>query len=325
MDEHGYFNFGPQNSHTSATQQAAAIRIVEVVKNMPKCLGVESTIHISNVDYIVESPDDTDIFSVPLPQPAEADRKIAEYIIPHIKDGSCIQLGIGGMPNLVGNLIAESDLKNLGGHTEMLVDAYMNMMKSGKMNGSRKSIDKHLCSYTFAIGSKELYDFMDNNPGLCSYPVDYTNDVKVISQLDNFISINNALQVDLFNQVNAESLVENGIPKQVSGNGGMLDFVEGSFHAKGGKSFICLSSTFKDSKGKVHSRIVPTFEPGTIVTIPRQSVDYIVTEYGIVRLIGCSSWMRAEKIISIAHPDFRNDLIKQAEKMRIWRKSNKKQ
>ena len=323
MDEHGYFNFGPQNSHTASSQEAASMRIVEVVKNMPKCAGVEASIHISKVDYIVETPDETDIFAVPVPQPSDVDRQIAGHIIPYIKDGSCIQLGIGGMPNMVGNLIAESDLKHLGGHTEMLVDAYLKMIEAGKMDGSCKAVDRHLCTYTFAIGSKELYDFMDNNPGLCSYPVDYTNDVKIISKLDNFISINNALQVDLFNQVNAESLVQNGIPKQVSGNGGMLDFVEGAFHSKNGKSFICLSSTFKDSKGNVQSRIVPTFEPGTIVTIPRQSVDYIVTEFGAVRLLGCSSWMRAEKIISITHPDFREDLIKEAERMRIWRKSNK--
>jgi acyl-CoA hydrolase len=253
----------------------------------------------------------------------DVDRQIADHIMRYIDDGCCIQLGIGGMPNLVGEMIADSDLKNLGGHTEMFVDAFVKMIASGKMNGSRKNIDHDLCSYTFALGSKMMYDFMDDNPGLIAYPVDYTNNESIISEIDNFVSVNNALQVDLFSQVNAESLVINGVPQQISGNGGMLDFVMGAFRSQGGRSFICLSSTYKDSEGKMQSRILPSFEPGTIVTVPRQAVDFIVTEYGAVRLAACPTWMRAEKLISIAHPDFRDDLIKSAEKMNIWRKTNK--
>ena len=324
MDSHGYFNFGPQISHSSASYECATYKIVEVNKNMPRCIGVESSVHISQVDYIVEGEPDQHLCSVPVPVPNEIDKTIAEIIMEYIRDGSCIQLGIGSMPNTVGDMIAQSDLKNLGGHTEMLVDAFMKMMLTGRMNGSRKNIDKYVCAYTFAIGSQELYEFMANNPGLLAQPVNYTNNQQIIRQLDNFISINNAIQVDLFSQVNSESLVENGIPKQVSGNGGMFDFVESAYHSKGGKSFICLSSTFTDNNGQIHSRIVPAFDSGTIVTIPRQAVDYIVTEYGAIQLGGCSSWVRAEKLISIAHPDFRDDLIKEAERMKLWRKSNKK-
>jgi len=170
-----------------------------------------------------------------------------------------------------------------------------------------------------AIGSKRMYDFMHNNPALASYPVDYTNDPRVIANIDNMVSICNAIQVDLFSQVNAESLGAG----QVSGNGGMWDFVLGSQWSRNGKSFICLASTYTDSNGELRSRITPQLPLGTAVTIPRQMVDYIVTEYGAVKLTACPTWMRAEKMISIAHPDFRDDLIKEAEDMKIWRRSNK--
>jgi len=325
MDEKGFFNFGPQNSFANAILDHADIIVVEVNRNMPVCQGVEAAVHISRVDYIVEAPDTQQLFCTPVPgtDHSETDRKIASYIMEHIHDGSCIQLGIGSLPNTVGNMIAESDLRDLGGHTEMFVDAYVKMIESGRMNGSKKNIDRNICSYTFAIGSKEMYDFMNNNPGLISYPVDYINNDEIIGQIDNFVSINNALQIDLFTQVNAESLIVNGIPQQISGNGGMLDFVLGSHKSKDGKSFICLSSTYKSKDGSLHSRIVPTFEPGTIVTIPRQAVDFVVTEYGIARMGASPTWQRAEKLISLAHPDFREDLIKEAERMNIWRQSNK--
>ncbi len=323
MDQYGYFNFGPQCSHSCACVDTADVVIVEVNKNQPRCLGVENAVHISKISHIVEAPETQQLFYMPSDPHTEVDKQIANHIMMHINDGCCIQLGIGGMPNLVGEMIAESDLKNLGGHTEMFVDAFVKMIASGKMNGSRKNIDHDLCAYTFALGSKTMYDFMDDNPGLIAYPVDYTNNESVISEIDNFVSVNNALQVDLFSQVNAESLVINGVPQQISGNGGMLDFVMGSFRSHRGRSFICLSSTYKDSEGKIQSRIVPSFEPGTIVTVPRQAVDFIVTEFGAVRLAACPTWMRAEKLISIAHPDYRDNLIKSAEKMNIWRRTNK--
>ena len=320
MDASGYFNYGPQNSETDAKCEMADIVIVEVMKNMPVCLGGgQESIHISRVDYIVETPDDHTLVNLPGAEPTETDIKIADHIMEYIHDGSCIQLGIGDMPNAVGKAIAQSDLKDLGGHTEMFVDAYVDMMESGRMTGAVKEIDRRRVAYTFALGSTRMYDFMHNNPACTSYPVDYTNDPRVICQLDNFISINNAVQVDLYTQVNAES---DGF-KQISGNGGMWDFVLGSQWSKGGKSFICLMSTYTDKDGQLRSRIVPTFSPGSIATIPRQMVDYIVTEYGVAQMKGKPTWMRAEMIIDLAHPNFRDDLIKQAGKMDIWRRTNK--
>jgi acyl-CoA hydrolase len=322
MDKYGYFNLGPQTSAASASMDAADIVIVEVNRKQPVSLGGgEESVHISRVNYVVEqAPDDADLFDAPPAPASETDRKIAQHIMPYIKNGSCIQLGIGAMPNAVGQMIADSDLKDLGGHTEMLVDAYVKMIESGKMNGSRKNIDKYRCVYTFAIGSKKLYDFIDNNPGLAAYNVDYTNDPRVISRNDNVVSINNAVEVDLFSQVNAES----SQGEQISGNGGMWDFVLGATWSKNGQSLICLASTYTDADGNTKSRIVPALSQGSIVTIPRQMVSTIVTEYGAAQMTACPTWMRAEKLINIAHPDFREDLIREAEKWGIWRRSNKK-
>ncbi len=320
MDNHGYFSFGPQASHLRAICDVAQVIIVEVNENMPRTLGgMEDCIHISEVDMIVEGD------NAPMPEmgsvPAtEVDKKVAEIIVPEIPNGACLQLGIGGMPNTVGSMIADSDLKDLGVHTEMYVDAFVDISMAGKINGSKKRIDRGRQAYAFAAGTKKLYDFLDDNPQCASVPVDYTNDVGVIAQIDNFISINNAVDIDLYGQVNAESA---GI-KQISGTGGQLDFVMGAYLSKGGKSFICLSSTFKQKDGTVASRIRPTLSNGSIVTDTRSSVHYIVTEFGMVCLKGKSSWERAEALISIAHPDFREQLIADAEKMHIWKRSNKR-
>lgn len=320
MDKHGYFNFGLSASHMMAVCETSRKIVVEVNKNMPCCLGgFENGIHISDVTYIIEgeNPPIAELGSGTI---TEIDRRVAEIIVAEIHDGACLQLGIGGMPNAVGSLIAESDLKDLGVHTEMYVDAFADIAKAGKISGSRKNVDRFRQTFGFAAGTKNMYDYIDENSELMSAPVSYTNDIRVISALDNFISINNAVNVDLFGQVNAES---SGV-KHISGSGGQLDFVLGAYLAKGGKSFICCSSTYMTKDGVMMSRILPTLQQGSIVTDTRANTHYVVTEYGMINLKGKSSWQRAEELISIAHPDFRDELIKEADKMNFWRQSNKR-
>ena len=321
MDKHGYFNFGPNASHMAAVCERAEIIIVEVNENMPRCLGgFEEGIHISQVTMIVEGSNPA-IDAMGAAAPAtEVDEAVAKYIVDEIPDGACLQLGIGGMPNAVGSLIAKSDLKDLGVHTEMYVDAFVDIAKASKITGMNKSIDKGRQVYAFGAGTQKLYDYLDENPQCMSAPVNYTNDIRSISALDNFISINNAVDIDLYGQINAESAGT----KQISGAGGQLDFVLGAYLSNGGKSFICMSSTFTAKDGTVNSRIRPTLANGSIVTDTRANVHYFVTEYGIVNLKGLSSWQKAEAIISVAHPDFRDQLIAEAEQRKIWKQSNKR-
>ena len=322
MDSHGYFNLGPCASHLADAARKADKVFVEVNKNMPVCLGgYDNCLHISQVDGIIEGD------NPPIDQlggggaPTEVDQAVARLVVDRIPNGACLQLGIGGMPNAIGAMIAESDLKDLGVHTEMYVDSFVDMAKAGRITGRCKNIDNGRQVYAFGAGTQKMYDYLDNNPECMSAPVDYTNDVRVISSLDNFISINNAVDMDLFGQVNAESA---GI-KHISGTGGQLDFVLGAYLSKGGKSFICLSSTFFNKKtGQNESRIRPTLHPGSVVTDTRANTDYLVTEYGVARLKGLTAWERAEALINIAHPDFREQLIADAEKMGLWRKSSKR-
>jgi acyl-CoA hydrolase len=323
MDEHGFFNFGPQNSYTmSIAQQARKLGkpvIVEVNHNMPRCLGgFDEGIHISQVDYIIEG-ENPDLFEVPnLPSTPE-DQIIADYIINQIKDGDCIQLGIGGAPNIIGGLIANSDLKDLGVHTEMLIDSYIEMYERGCITNARKAIDRNRMAYTFAMGSKRLYEFINNNPACVSYPSTYINDPKIAAQNPNLVSINNTLTMDLFGQTTGES---DGY-RQISGMGGMLDFVTAAFRSEGGRSFIIMQSTYKDSLGELRSRIVPRLREGTIVTVPRGLVHWVVTEHGMTCLKGKTTWQRAEALIELAAPQFRDELVKESAAMKIWRRSNR--
>lgn len=319
MDENGYFNWGIHNALCTVQAKTARTVIVEVNHNIPVALGgARESIHISEIDHIVES-DGEALAELPYLEPTEVDKKIAAYVLEHIHDGCCIQLGIGGMPNALGQLINQSDLKELGANTEMLVDAYMDMWESGKLTNNMKKINRGKTVYNFALGSKKLYDWVHDNPALASYDIDYANHPLNLSRIDNLVSINQALQVDLYTQVSAES---SGF-KQISGNGGMWDYTCGAFWSPGGRSLICLPSTHRNKDGVVESRIVPFFQPGTITTLTRPMINYIVTEFGWISLKGDSTWIRAEKIISIAHPDFRDQLIKAAEEQKIWRRSNK--
>ena len=223
MDEHGYFNFSASNSASRAIVDKAKVVIVEVNDKLPKALGGrEECVHISEVNYVVEV-NHPDLIELPAAAPNEVDKTIAKMIVETIQDGSTIQLGIGGLPNTVGELIAQTDLKDLGIHTEMLVDAYLSMYKAGKITNRRKNIDQGKGVWTFAAGSKELYAWMNNNPGLASYPVDYTNSPEVISKIDNMVAINNCVCVDLYGQISSESAGT----RHVSGTGGQLDFLTG--------------------------------------------------------------------------------------------------
>ncbi|MDR3543461.1 MAG: acetyl-CoA hydrolase/transferase C-terminal domain-containing protein [Desulfosporosinus sp.] len=314
MDEYGYFSFGVSVSHYAAAIEKARAVIVEVNEDMPRAHGgYDHTVHLSNVDYIVEGGH-RGLPELPSAPASEIDKRIAEYVLPEIEDGACIQLGIGGMPNALGKMIAQSELKNLGIHTEMLVDGFVDMVEAGKVTGLRKQLDRGRIVYAFAAGTKKLYDFMHDNSSLAAYPVDYSNHPFIASQNDKLISINSALEIDLAGQVCSETAGSNII----SGAGGQLDFVEAAYNSKGGKSFICLPSTFTDKKGQVHSRIKAVMTLGSVITDTRTTVQFVVTEYGKVNLKGLSSWQRAEALISIAHPDFRDGLIAEAQMLRIW-------
>ncbi len=319
MDRHGFFNFSVNNATAKATLDAADVVILEINEKLPRVYGgLDESIHISEVDMVVEG-NHSELITLGSPAATDVDEIIARTVVENMRDGSTIQIGIGGMPNAVGQMIARSDLKDLGIHTELLVDAYLDMYKAGKITNKAKKIDKDKGVFGFALGSQDLYDWVKENPSLVTAPTDYVNAPEVIGKLDNFVSINNCISVDLYGQICAESAGT----RHISGTGGQLDFLTGAFDAKGGQSFICMSSSFVDKNGDLKSRFVPTFN-GDIVTDPRSQAGILVTEYGIINLSGQSTWERAEKLISVAHPEHREDLIKAAEKQKIWRKSNKK-
>ncbi len=318
MDKHGYFNLGPQVSDAVAVIERARVVIVEVNEKMPQVCGANGyTLHLSEIDYIVHGGN-RDLPERLSKEPSAVDREIAKHIVPLIRNGSTLQLGIGGLPNCVGGLIAESDIGDLSVHSEMFVDAFLNLYKAGKITGNKK-LDRGKMVWTFCMGSRELYEFIDRNPLHLCCPVDYVNALDVVAQLDNFVSINSCLEVDLFGQVNSESV---GM-QHIGGNGGQLDFVLGAYMSKGGQSFLCTPSTYRMKNGQIKSMIRARLDAGTIVTIPRQATHNIVTEYGVACMKAKSTWQRAEALINIAHPDFRDELVREAEKMGIWKYSSR--
>jgi butyryl-CoA:acetate CoA-transferase len=319
MDSHGYFNFSLTNSATAAILETAKVIILEVNPALPIVnSGAEGFIHISEVTAVIEN-DNGACITLASGQPTQTDLTIANLVLPEITDGATIQLGIGTMPNTVGKLIAQSDLKHLGMHTEMLVDAYLDMYEGGKLTHKAKSINRGIGAWTFCLGSEALYHWVKHNPSIASYPVDYTNNPDLMRAIDRLTTINNCVEVDLYGQVCSESAGT----RQISGTGGQLDFVTGGYMSQGGKSFVCFSATYQTKSGELKSRIVPTLSPGGIVTDPRTQVHYLVTEFGMVTLAGKSTWERAEAIISIAHPDLRETLIREADQMKIWRRTQK--
>ena len=315
MDRHGYFNFSINTGTAAEILRQAKTVIVEVNENLPNVRGgYDDCVHISEVDFVVEGPHE------PFREPpahiiTPQEQQIAENLIPYIVNGATLQIGVGGMPNAVGKLLAETDLKDLGMHTELCSDAYLALHEAGKLTNRYKNINRGKSVLGFAIGSPALYDWVDSNPSIKAYPLEYVNKPEIIGQIDNMVSINSCISVDLYGQVSAESVGT----RQISGTGGQLDFLEGASISRGGKSFLCMNSTFRDKQGIVHSSIVPHFM-GDIITSPRSQVYYIATEYGVVNLEGAASWERAERLISIAHPDFREELEKEAARLKIWRK-----
>lgn len=319
MDKHGWFNLSCATGVARGILEKADIVILEVNERLPKiCGGFDESIHISDVDYVVEG-EHAPLPQFPIARPTEEDVKIADLIVPHIVDGATLQLGIGGMPNVVGSRLAESDLKDLGMHTELCGDAYYALYRAGKLTNKRKSLQRGKGVTGIVFGSQDLYEWVDQNPGVVVEPLEYVNAPETIGQLDNMISINNCIAVDLYGQVCAESA---GL-RHISGTGGQLDYLTGAAMSRGGKAFICMTSSFLDKTGVRRSRILPHFG-GDIVTDPRSQAYYIVTEYGAVNLAGRSTWERAEMLVSIAHPDFRDSLIAAAEEQKIWRKSNRR-
>ncbi len=240
---------------------------------------------------------------------------MARLIANEIEDGACLQIGIGGMPNAVCSLLRHSTVRDLGVHTEMLVDGVIDLIDAGIVTNARKQIDTGLTVFSFAVGSRQLYETIDRNPAFAAYAVDYTNLPSNIAKNDRVVSINNTTQIDLQGQAASESA---GV-RHVSGTGGQLQFVRGAYASRGGKSFICLSSTY-DKSGERQSRIVGTLTGGNIVTTPRTDTMYVVTEFGMVNLKGKSVADRAKALISIAHPDFREQLSREAHANRLFPK-----
>ena len=318
MNKHGYFNLHNAVAAGRATIEAAKKVILEVNPNpnLPWCYGGrEECVHISEVDYVVEFESPVEV--IPPATPNDIDKKIAQLVAEQVPNGACVQLGIGGLPNMVGTLLAESDLKDLGCQTEMMVDAYYHLYQAGKLTCTKKGIDRGKATFAFAAGSQFLYDWMNENPFLATYAVNYTNNPYNIAANPNAVAINNCVEVDLFGQISSES----SGPRHISGTGGQLDFTTGAYMSEGGKAFICCTSSYTDKQGVLRSRIVPMLPQGSIVTVPRTQAHLIVTEYGTADLAGRNTWERAERLINIAHPDLRDGLVKEAEKMNIWKKS----
>lgn len=311
MDAKGYFNFGGAVAHAKAVTERAKVLIVETCEAMPYVYGEQEAVHVSEVDWVIDGGRGT-IPELANPPITEVDRKVAALIAAKIQDGACLQIGIGGMPNAVCLALKDAGLRDLGIHTEMFVDGMVDLIESGVVNGSRKRLNPFVSTFTFAAGSRRQYDFIERNPRVQSYPVDYTNLPHTIAQNDDVISINNTTQIDLQGQAASES---DGY-RHLTGTGGQLQFVRGAYASKGGMSFICLASTY-DKRGERRSRIVPTLTEGNIVTTPRTDVMYVVTEYGMVCLKGKAVAERALALISIAHPDFRDDLERQARELRM--------
>ncbi|HEY8803701.1 MAG TPA: acetyl-CoA hydrolase/transferase C-terminal domain-containing protein [Clostridium sp.] len=298
-DENGYCSFGVSNDYTKPAAEYAKIVIAEINDKMPRTMG-DSFIKLSDIDYIVETSHP--IIELQPPKIGEVEKKIGENCASLIEDGSTLQLGIGAIPEAV--LLFLKDKKDLGIHSEMISDGVVELVEAGVITNKMKTLHPGIIVVSFVMGTKRLYDFVNNNPLVEMYPVDYVNNPIVIMKNNKMVSINACVQVDLMGQVCSESIGS----RQISGVGGQVDFVRGVSMSDDGISIIAIPSTA--SKGKI-SKIVPLLDVGGVVTTSRTDVDYIVTEYGIAHLRGKTLRDRARALINIAHPDFREGLIEE--------------
>lgn len=296
-DEHGNCSMGISIDYIKSAAENAKLIIAQVNKHMPRTMG-DSFIHVSDIDYIVEHSEP--LIELCPPKIGDIEKAIGKNCASLVEDGSTLQLGIGAIPDAA--LLFLKDKKNLGIHSEMISDGVLDLVKSGVINNKAKNFHTGKMIVTFVMGTKALYDYVDNNPLVEFHPVDYVNNPIIIAKNDKMISINSCVQIDLTGQICSESIGY----KQISGVGGQVDFVRGATMSRGGKSIIAIPSTA--AKGKV-SRIVSVLDEGAVVTTSRNDVDYIVTEYGIARLKGKTLKERGRVLIGISHPDFRDELI----------------
>lgn len=294
----GYCSLGVTVSYLPDAVAVAPLVIAEVNEQMPYVLG-ETKLHLSRIDSLVETS--RPVLELPPPMIGPGEEAIGRLVAQLVPDGATIQFGVGTIPEAVLRFLA--DKRELGVHSGMLSDGVMDLIQKGVVTNSRKAINPGVTVATCLMGTRRLYDFTHRNPAVSLYPSSYTHNLRVISQLTDFISINSALQVDLTGQVNAESLG----PRQISGVGGQADFVRGSHLSTRGKAITALTSTVSDGKT---SRIVPFLSPGSAVTTTRHEVHYVVTEYGIADLRGKNLRQRQAALVAIAHPDFREEIQK---------------
>ena len=313
MDRHGYFSLSVSNVYEMDLIEAGALTLVEVNPNFPRTFG-DNQVHVSRVDAIVEA--NHPIPTVKLAPYGEIDAKIGAYIADYIEDGSTIQLGIGNIPNAVAHELKSK--KHLGIHTEMFTETMIDLIECGAVDNSQKGLLNGYSVASFTLGSRRLYDYIDNNPAVLFKSSTFTNDPYTIGLNKKFVSINAALEIDLYGQAASETV--NGLP--FSGTGGQSETVNGAQISVGGKSFLAMHSTYtkKDGNGneRTYSKIVPYLSRNQAVTTSRNDVNYVVTEYGVADLTGLTLGERARALIKIAHPDFREDLIKKAEELMIW-------
>ena len=303
MDKYGYFTFGAVNDYNGAAARACKTLVVEVNENMPRVFG-DTLLHISEVDLIVENH--VPLLEIHPPAPGPEDEIIGRLIAEMVPDGATIALGIGGIPNATGGYL--SGHRDLGIHSGVFTPVMVDLIERGVVNGRNKNLHPRKHVFIVAQGTRRMYDFIHDNPSMESHPSSYTEDPAVIARNDNMIAVNTVMELDLTGQCNAEHMAGS----QFSGTGGQLDFVRGAYNSRGGKSIQAFTSTAR--KGKV-SRIVHNLKSGTVVSIPRMDVQHLVSEYGSIDLKGKSTRDRVLGIISLAHPDFRDGLLRAAEDM----------